>query len=294
MIKILVTGSNGQLGSELKELSMSSYFDFFFTDINELNITSKKEIDQYTDKIQPDFIINCAAYTNVDQAEDEKEKAFLINSKAVQNIAEICAKKNIFPIHISTDYVFSGKNHLAYTEEEETAPIGTYGASKLEGEKYLAELCTKHIIIRTSWLYSPFGKNFLKTMLKLGASKPSMNVVVDQIGTPTYARDLAKAILQIIKKILIDSNSDNWGIYHYSNEGVCSWFDFAKKIQEIAQNKCKILSIESKDYPTKAKRPNFSVLNKSKIKHIFDIPIPYWEESVKSCIARIKDKNSKE
>ncbi len=286
MLTILVTGSKGQLGSEIQELS-SNYptAQFLFTDIEELDICSVDSIRAYTLNRSIDYIINCAAYTNVDQAEIDENLAREINAKASKNLASVATEKDIVLIHISTDYVFSGKNHMPYTEQQKTEPSGVYGKTKFEGEEFIRSLCSKHIIIRTSWLYSPFGKNFLKTMLALGKDNKELGVVVDQVGTPTYAYDLAACILIIVDKI--SKGISEFGTYHYSNEGVCSWYDFASEIQNTAKNNCKIKSIESEDFQTRAKRPHYSVLNKSKIKHIFAIDIPHWKSRIKHCIRRI-------
>ncbi|MBI9059267.1 dTDP-4-dehydrorhamnose reductase [Labilibaculum sp. DW002] len=286
MLTILITGSKGQLGTEIQELSAHHQdIQFFFTDIEELDICSADAIRTYVHGKPIDYIINCAAYTNVDQAEKNEEKAREINAEAAKNLASIAIEKDITLIHISTDYVFSGENHTPYTEQEKAKPSGIYGKTKFEGEEFIRKICPKHIIIRTSWLYSPFGKNFLKTMLTLGKDKKELGVVVDQIGTPTYAYDLAACILAIINKTTKDFSE--YGTYHYSNEGVCSWYDFATDIQIIAKNKCNIKSIESKDFQTLAKRPYYSVLNKSKIKHIFAIEIPHWKSRIEHCIRRI-------
>ena len=288
MTSILVTGSNGQLGSELREIT-NQYKDwnFIFTDVEELDITSKNELNTFINSHSIDFIINCAAYTNVDGAEENKNNAHLLNAMAVKNIAQISLDNSIVPIHISTDYVFSGDNCKPYRENNPVKPLGAYGKTKWEGEEFLRKICPNHIIIRTSWLYSPFGKNFLKTMLNLGKEKTELGVVVDQIGTPTYAKDLAKAILKIIEQLQSADIFSDFGTYHYSNEGVCSWYDFATEIQKSANNNCKINAIESKDFYTLAKRPHYSVLNKSKIKHIFDLEIPHWRTRVKHCIERL-------
>nr|WP_320120236.1 dTDP-4-dehydrorhamnose reductase [uncultured Marinifilum sp.] len=289
MANILVTGSNGQLGSEIRELANKTVgLNFTFTDIKELDITSPEALSKFVKDKNFSYLINCAAYTNVDKAEEDKDTARLINATAVKNLAQLSIDNNIIPIHISTDYVFSGEGFKPYTENESTEPQGIYGKTKFEGEELLRNICQKHIIIRTSWLYSPFGKNFLKTMLNLGRDKTELGVIVDQIGTPTYAHDLAFSILKIIKNI--DKNKDfkDYGTYHYSNEGVCSWFDFASEIQIAANNNCKINTIESKDFKCLAKRPHYSVLNKSKIKHIFDLDIPHWRVRISHCINRIK------
>ena len=290
MTKILITGSKGQLGTEIKELSAKfSNLQFFFTDIEELDISSLDAVSNYLKNKQISYIVNCAAYTNVDQAEENEDAARLINAEAVKNLATVASQNNITLIHISTDYVFSGDNSTPYTEDQKAKPMGVYGRTKFEGEENVRSTCKKHIIIRTSWLYSPFGKNFLKTMLRLGKEKDSLGVVSDQIGTPTYAHDLASAIIRIIESIDKNSKFNDFGTYHYSNEGVCSWYDFATEIQNTSKNKCKINSIESMDFQCLAKRPHYSVLNKSKIKHIFTIEIPHWRSRIEHCIKRITE-----
>jgi len=301
-MNVLVTGANGQLGSEIRHLVMSYELEvmnegeknnlklktqnskFYFTDKNELDITNKEQIEDFLDRNSIDVIINCAAYTAVDKAEEEKELADLINHKAVEYLASNAKKRDIFLIHISTDYVFDGKNYRPYIETDKTNPQGVYGLTKLKGEEAFINSGAKGIIIRTSWVYSSFGHNFVKTMLRLSDRK-ELNVVFDQIGTPTYARELAKAILQIIKT---DFNNYEAEIFHFSNEGVCSWYDFAKAIFEIKEIDIKVNPIETKDYPTPVKRPHFSVLNKAKIKKEFNLEIPYWRESLKECLKGIK------
>ncbi|PKQ60412.1 dTDP-4-dehydrorhamnose reductase [Labilibaculum filiforme] len=290
MTNILITGSKGQLGSEINELSVKyNQFQFFFTDIEELDICSLNAIKDYIKNKNISYIINCAAYTNVDQAEENKELAKIINADAVKNLATVASQNNITLIHISTDYVFSGDNSTPYAEDQKAKPMGVYGNTKFEGEEYVRNICQQHIIIRTSWLYSPFGKNFLKTMLRLGKEKASLDVVGDQVGTPTYAYDLASTILHIMQIISENSLFNNFGTYHYSNEGVCSWYDFATEIQNTSKNRCKINCIESKDFQCLAKRPHYSVLNKSKIKHIFTLEIPHWRSRIKHCIKRITE-----
>ncbi|RKE02526.1 dTDP-4-dehydrorhamnose reductase [Marinifilum flexuosum] len=289
MTNILVTGSKGQLGSEIKELSKNyPNIHFVFTDIEELDITSFADIENFVAGKKFSYLINCAAYTNVDGAEENKEMAELLNAEATKNLATISKQNNIIPIHISTDYVFSGKGFKPYSEEEQTEPQSVYGDTKLKGENYLQEICPNHITIRTSWLYSPFGKNFLKTMLNLGKERDELQVVTDQVGTPTYAYDLASCIMQIIERLEKDNLFEDFGIYHYSNEGICSWFDFATEIQIVANNNCKINSTDSESFKTLAKRPHYSVLNKSKIKHIFELDIPHWRGRISHCINRIK------
>ncbi len=284
MNKILITGSKGQLGSEIEELHKMYPYSFIFTDKDELDITKKEEIKSLCEKENITHIINCAAYTAVDNAENDKELANLINHNAVENLAQISKEKNISLVHISTDYVFDGKNNLPYKEDNKTNPQGVYGKTKLDGEKKLLKINPKNsIIIRTSWVYSFYGNNFVKTMLKLGKTKEKINVVYDQIGTPTYAKDLAKCILDIISKI----NNENVEIYHYSNEGVLSWYDFAKEVMSMAKLDCIVGTIETKDYPTLASRPNFSLLNKTKIKDKFDIEVPYWKDGLYDCLKRL-------
>ena len=278
---ILVTGSNGQLGSEIKELSKNYSYNFFFTDRNNIDITSKDNIKAFCKTNNINIIINCAAYTAVDKAELDEINADLINRKAVKKLALVSKELNIKLIHISTDYVFDGKNFKPYVEEFQTNPQGVYGKTKLDGENEMRDINPKNsIIIRTSWVYSSFGNNFVKTMLHLGKEKEKLGVIFDQVGTPTYARDLAKIILDIIPQI----QNEKVEIYNYSNEGVLSWYDFAKEIMKMAKLDCKINPIETFQYPTPAKRPHFSLLNKSKIKSTFNIEIPYWKDSLDECL----------
>lgn len=288
MTKILVTGSNGQLGNEIRVLAKNYDFQFTFTDIDELDITDINAIDALFQKNGFDYVINCAAYTNVNKAESDEDVALLINAQAPANLAKIAQKHNAKFIHISTDYVFDGNNHQPYTEDDAVCPQSAYGRTKLEGERLAFSENDGTIIIRTAWLYSSFGNNFVKTMMKFGTEKDSLNVVFDQIGTPTYAADLAKAILTIIEKIEKKEKKFIAGIYHFTNEGVCSWFDFTKEIHAIANISCKVLPIETKDFPSPAKRPFYSVLNKRKIKETYDIEIPYWKESLAICIQKIQ------
>ncbi|MDL2223690.1 dTDP-4-dehydrorhamnose reductase [Bacteroidales bacterium OttesenSCG-928-M06] len=284
MKNILITGSKGQLGSELQRLfSAFSEFTFFPTDIDTLDLTNKQQIENYINQADIHYIINCAAYTAVDKAEDDIENCYKVNREAVKNIAEsACGKAKV--IHVSTDYVFDGTNTYPYKESDATNPQSVYGKSKKEGEEMLLSICPESIIIRTSWLYSSFGNNFVKTMLRLAKEKSELNIVSDQRGTPTYAADLAFAILSIIS---FSEKKNNYpaGIYHYSNEGDTSWFDFTRKIMEIAGIKsCQINSIPTNAYPTKATRPMYSVLDKTKIKKTFSLTIPTWEESLKVCL----------
>lgn len=281
MHNILVTGSNGQLGSEIKELSIEYKYNFFFTDRDNLDISNEKDIKNFIETNDINTIINCAAHTAVDKAEEDEVNADKINHSAVKYLAKISKEKNIKLIHISTDYVFDGTNHKPYIESDITNPNGVYGRTKLDGEKALQEINPKNsIIIRTSWVYSSYGANFVKTMLRLGKERDSLGVIFDQVGTPTYARDLAKTILDILPKII----NDKVEIYHYSNEGVLSWYDFAKEIMKMAKIHCKINPIETKEYPTPATRPHYSLLNKSKIKEDFGIIIPYWKDSLDECL----------
>ncbi len=287
MFNILVTGSNGQLGSEIKELSKNNSYNFFFTDRNNIDITSKDNIKAFCQTNNINIIINCAAYTAVDKAESDIENADLINRKAVKKLALVSEELSIKLIHISTDYVFDGKNFRPYVEEFQTNPQGIYGKTKLDGENEMRDINPKNsIILRTSWVYSSFGNNFVKTMLRLGKEKESLGVIFDQVGTPTYAKDLAKTILDIIPQI----NNEKVEIYNYSNEGVLSWYDFAKEIMRMAKLNCKINPIETFQYPTPAKRPHFSLLNKSKIKSTFNIEIPYWKDGLDDCLKRLGER----
>ena len=281
MFNILVTGSNGQLGSEIKELSKDYNYNFFFTARDDLDITNKENIREFCQKNSINVIINCAAYTAVDKAESDEINADLVNRKAVKKLALVSQELNIKLIHISTDYVFDGKNFKPYCEEYKTSPQSVYGKTKLDGENEMIKINPKNsIIVRTSWVYSSFGNNFVKTMLRLGKEKELLGVIFDQVGTPTYAKDLAKTILDIIPQI----NNDKVEIYNYSNEGVLSWYDFAKEIMKMAKLDCKINPIETFQYPTPAIRPHFSLLNKSKIKSTFNIEIPYWKDSLDECL----------
>ena len=283
MKQILVTGASGQLGQSVKQHAQKyPNLNFIYTDVDDLDITDTEAVKAFFETHGIDAIINCAAYTNVDKAETDYKSALKINAKAVGFLAKSAQKYNALFIHISTDYVFdSGGQLTPYKESDKVNPISAYGKTKLAGESE-AQKCNRHIIIRTSWLYSPYGNNFAKTMLRLGKEKDQLNVVFDQIGTPTYAPDLADAVLQIINKD--EKNAQYYGIYHYSNEGVCSWYDFASEIMAYANLTCKVYSIESKEFPTPAKRPHFSVLNKSKIKGTFKIKIPYWRKSMEICL----------
>jgi len=286
-MKILITGANGQLGCELKELSVDyPQFGFIYTDEKELDITNEVHVDEFLTSHNPDAIINCAAYTAVDRAESEEDLAFLINSAAAGILAKASAKHNILLVHISTDYVFDGKAFSPYVETNETNPISAYGRTKYAGELAIHTFAANALIFRTSWLYSEFGNNFVKTIRKYSKERELLNVVYDQIGTPTYARDLAKTILQILTKAVQASGIE---IFHYSNEGVASWYDFAKAIVDLSEIECRLNPINSKDYIQAAARPFYSVLDKSKIKEKYSIEIPYWRDSLKDCIQRLNE-----
>lgn len=288
--RVLVTGSNGQLGSELKSLSKMYNYKFFFSTKENLDITNVKALKQFVLDNQVNTIINCAAYTAVDRAEDndQLELADAINHLAVGNMAQLSKELNITLVHISTDYVFNGESFKPYSEHDSTQPKTVYGQTKLNGEKALIKVNPGNsIIIRTSWVYSSYGSSFVKTMLRLGKEKDSLGVIYDQVGTPTYAQDLARVILDILPKL----SNDKVEIYHYSNEGVLSWYDFAKVIMDTASLDCKVNPIETFEYPTPAKRPHYSVLSKRKIKSTFNIDIPYWKDSLNDCLALLGDKS---
>ena len=280
MKKILVTGANGQLGQCLQKISSQfEEFEFIFTDSETLDITNKEEVNNFFWQNAPDFCINAAAYTAVDLAETDIEKAFLVNADGTENLAEACAENNAQFIHVSTDYVFDGENNLAYTEEDFTNPLGVYGASKLAGDELALEVNPCSVILRTSWVYSEFGKNFVKTMLNLFATKEELSIVADQFGQPTNANDLAEAIMKIIKSEKITP-----GIFNFSNLGRISWFDFAEKIAELSEAKIKLNAIETSQYPTPAKRPKNSVLDLDKISKTYAVPLKPWEESLEDCV----------
>lgn len=286
-MNILVTGANGQLGNEMQRVAKTSSNHYIFTDVAQLDITDREAVLRAVKDNSIQVIVNCAAYTNVDKAEDDRETADLINNKAVENLAIAARENDATLIHISTDYVFKGDRCTPCREDWETDPLGVYGITKLAGEKSIERTGCRHIIIRTAWLYSPFGKNFVKTMQKFTAEKDSLKVVFDQVGTPTYAGDLADAIAHIIETGQLDKQ----GIYHFSNEGVCSWYDFAREICELSGNTCNIQPCHSDEFPSKVKRPHFSVLDKTKIKDTFGIEVPYWKDSLKKCIRELKTEN---
>lgn len=283
MKKILITGANGQLGHCLQKLAPQfKEFEFIFTDYDTLDITNREDVLQFFWQNEPDFCINAAAYTAVDLAETETEKAFLINADGTENLASACAEYNTQFIHVSTDYVFDGENQLPYTEEDFTNPIGVYGASKLAGEELAIEVNPSVVIVRTSWVYSEFGKNFVKTMFNLFSVKNELAIVADQFGQPTNANDLAEVLMKItISKKIVP------GIFNYSNYGKISWYDFAKKIAEISKSDIKLNAIETHQYPTPAKRPKNSTLNLEKIQNVYNIQPKDWETSLQGCILKL-------
>ena len=287
MTHILVTGSNGQVGSEIKDIAESyAGYTFYFTNSKELDITNHEKVAAFMIENSITVIINCAAHTAVDRAEDEVELSDAINHLAVRNLAEIAKEHNTKLVHISTDYVFDGENYKPYVETDEPNPQSVYGKTKLTGELAMQEIQPENsIIIRTSWVYSSYGNNFVKTMMRLGRDRDKLGIIFDQVGTPTYARDLAKAILDIIPQI----ETKEVEVYHYSNEGVCSWYDFAKAIFELNTISVKANAIETVQYPTPAKRPLYSVLNKSKIKTQFKVDVPYWKDSLIKMLEKIKE-----
>ena len=279
-MKLLITGAYGQLGNEMRvALERYPHLESIFTDVDTLDITDKNAVDAFVALHKPNVLINCAAYTAVDKAEDDLALCYKINCDAVRNLGEVAQAHGMTVIHVSTDYVFDGTNHIPYTEDMAVSPTNVYGKSKLAGERELRRVCPGAIIIRTSWLYSGFGNNFVKTMLRLGSERSQLKVIFDQIGTPTYAADLADSMLQII-----DSGKFVPGIYHFSNEGVCSWYDFTKMIFKLAHVECEVLPIESKDYAVRTPRPHYSVLNKSKLKSTYNQAIPYWMDGLERCL----------
>lgn len=284
--RILITGANGQLGSEMRRLGEVSPNTYIYTDVAELDITNGDAVAAFVKENAVDIIVNCAAYTNVDKAESDEATAELINATAVENLAKAMKAVNGTLFHISTDYVFGNEGNTPRTEDMPLNPLGVYGRTKLRGEQAVAAVGCKAIIIRTAWLYSEFGNNFLKTMLRLTAEREQLNVVFDQVGTPTYAGDLALAIFSIIEGGVYEGNE---GVYHFSNEGVCSWYDFATEIAIATSNTaCKVQPCHSSEFPSPVTRPAFSVLDKSKIKNTFGIEIPHWRDSMLYCIKRLK------
>lgn len=287
-MKILIIGGEGQLGSSIIKLMKNEDFaQFQTTTIDQLDLSKEENIEVFFEENSFDYVVNCTAYTAVDKAENDQVTARLINAKAIQWIGRYAKLKNAGVIHISTDYVFSGDSNLPLTTRDTVNPNSVYGLTKAEGEHLLMQENEKSVIIRTSWLYSEYGSNFLKTMLKLGAEQERIKVVFDQIGTPTYASDLASAILHILKTVASDPKLFVPGVYHYSNEGVCSWYDFAQMIFKFANINCKIKAVRSDQFPTLAKRPAYSVMDKSKIKNQFNIPIPFWVDSLEKCLTEM-------
>ena len=282
-MNILITGCNGQLGNEMQLLEKENpQHTYFNTDVAELDITNQQAIETFVAENAIDGIVNCAAYTAVDKAEDNEALCQLLNAEAPAYLAHAMGKRGGWMIQISTDYVFDGTNHTPYTEDEDTCPNSVYGKTKLVGELNVQKLCERSMIIRTAWLYSTFGNNFVKTMIRLGKEKPELGVIFDQIGTPTYARDLARIIMTAITRGIQP------GIYHFSNEGVISWYDFTKAIHRIAGiTSCHVRPLHTAEYPTPAARPHYSVLDKTKIKQTYGIEVPYWEESLRECIERL-------
>lgn len=284
MVKnILITGANGQLGNEMRLLAeVNKEYTYFFTDVAELDICDEQAVMNFVVDHQIDIIVNCAAYTAVDKAEDNKELCDKLNHIAPGYLAKAIQARGGYLVQVSTDYVFDGTAHIPYTEEQPTCPDSVYGTTKLGGELEAMKYCANTMIIRTAWLYSTFGNNFVKTMLRLGREKDALGVIFDQIGTPTYARDLAVVIFAAIHKGIVP------GIYHFSNEGVCSWYDFTQMIHHLAGiENCKLRPLHTEEYPTKAKRPHYSVLDKTKIKNVYGIEIPYWVDSLKECIDKL-------
>ena len=299
-MNILVTGANGQLGNEMRILSGDSADKYIFTDVSQvegletvfLDITDLDAVRAIVKENEIDAIVNCAAYTNVDKAEDDVDFCALLNAKAPENLAVAMKESGGLLVHVSTDYVFGGDPYnTPCKEDQKGTPTGVYGLTKLQGEQAIQNVGCNHVILRTAWLYSEFGKNFVKTMMNLTATKPELKVVFDQTGTPTYALDLAEAIVRILEDYSTEPKSDSYsktGIYHYSNEGVCSWFDFTKMIAEYAGNKdCDVQPCHSDEFPSKVKRPSYSVLDKTKIKETFGIKVPYWTDSLKKCISNL-------
>ncbi len=288
-MKVMVTGAYGQLGSSLSELSTQfSGLQLILTDFDSLDITDRNAVVGYLESNRPDFLVNCAAYTAVDKAETDMDAAYSLNALGPENLAIACRQIGARLIHVSTDYVFDGTNNKPYSEEDLPSPQGVYGSTKLEGEKLVMKQLPESIVIRTSWLYSSYVNYFVKTMIRLGSEKDSLNVVYDQTGTPTFAGDLSLTILKVISQSAI--NPDYWksGIYHFSNLGVCSWYDFAIEIHKMAGISCKVTPVLSTEFQTLAKRPAYSVLDKSKFQATFGIDIPYWRDSLMKCIQRIQ------
>jgi dTDP-4-dehydrorhamnose reductase len=284
MLNILVTGANGQLGNEMRLLGATSKNNYIFTDVTELNITDKAAISAMVKEHRIQVIINCAAYTNVDKAEDDEATADLLNHTAARYLAEAAKEADAVLIHVSTDYVFHGDKNVPYTEDEPTSPLGVYGRTKLAGEQAIQQSGCRYLIFRTAWLYSSFGNNFVKTMRRLTSERDTLNVVFDQVGSPTFAGDLARAIFEVVEK---EAYVGTEGIYHYSNEGVCSWYDFAVEISNLSHTRCDIRPCHSDEFPSKVTRPSYSVLDKTKLKKTFGIVVPHWKESLVKCIEQL-------
>jgi dTDP-4-dehydrorhamnose reductase len=286
MSNIVVFGAGGQLGQCFKYLAEErGLTNIYFPSKNEANILDSDLLENVFAKYKPSYAINCAAYTAVDNAEEDAEKALKLNKTGVENLSRYCLQNNATLFHVSTDFVFKGDKSTPRNETDTTEPIGVYGQTKLEGEKAIQSILTKYFIIRTSWLYSEFGNNFVKTMLRLAADRTELKIIADQAGTPTYGIDLAACILHMIQ-----SKKESYGIFHYSNEGIASWYDFSKAIFQISGTTINVLPIKTEDYKTKASRPAYSVLDKTKIKRIFEMEIPYWRDSLVTCIDKLKNK----
>lgn len=286
MKKVLVTGAGGQLGNSIQQLAPQfPSYSFLFTDVDTLDICDVGAVQAYVSENQIQYILNCAAYTAVDKAESNEALCQRINRDAVKNLGEAAHAAGAKVIHVSTDYVFDGTNCRPYVETDATCPVSVYGRTKLAGEQALLEVCPSAIILRTAWLYSAFGNNFVKTVLRLGSEREELGFVFDQVGTPTYAGDLALAILQLLSA----DDAGKWfpGIYHFSNEGVSSWYDFTVKILQLAGITCRVFPIETTEYPTPATRPHYSVLNKAKLKSTYAFTIPHWEESLRVCLKEL-------
>lgn len=287
--KILVTGANGQLGNEIRRLCRNfPGLEFIFTDVDMLDITNPDAVSVFMEASKPAIVVNCAAYTNVDGAEVNVKNVRKINSLAPQVLAAACAMQDAFLIHISTDYVFDGESNEPYNEEDETNPISVYGNSKLEGEEKIKTVFDNYLIIRTSWMYSEFGHNFVRSIIALAKERETLEIVNDQIGSPTYARDLANCIIDIIIKSILNPKAYLPGIYHYCNQGNCSWYEFATEILNIAGIKsCKLIPVTTEQYPAVAKRPKYSVLDTTKVRESFGIGIPNWRDSLRECLTSI-------